>query len=198
MAGLALKLIVGLGNPGDEYARTRHNAGFWLIDAIAARYGGALRADRRHHGDMARVEIGGSEVMLLKPMQYMNRSAGPVGSVADFYKLDAGTILVAHDDLDLPVGAARLKEGGGHGGHNGLRDLIPRIGEGFWRLRIGIGHPGDKAEVVDYVLTRAPASEDEAIRAAVAAAADIVPQLITDGPQKAMNRLHTKAADDSP
>lgn len=193
MSGLPLKLIVGLGNPGDEYARTRHNAGFWFVDELAARHGGTLRADRRHRGDIARVQIGTEDVILLKPMQYMNRSGGPVGSVVEFYKFDAGTVLVAHDDLDLPVGTVRLKEGGGHGGHNGLRDLIPRIGEGFWRLRIGIGHPGDKAEVVDYVLTRAPAAEDEAIRAAVAAAADVVPQLITDGPQKAMHRLHTKA-----
>ncbi|MGD9599708.1 MAG: aminoacyl-tRNA hydrolase [Steroidobacteraceae bacterium] len=195
MADFPLKLIVGLGNPGDEYARTRHNAGFWFIDALAARHGGALRADRRHHGDLARVRIGDADVLLLKPMQYMNRSAGPVGSVADFYKIEPGAILVAHDELDLPVGTVRLKEGGGHGGHNGLRDLIPRLGEGFWRLRIGIGHPGEKSEVVDYVLTRAPAAEDEAIRAAVAAAGEIVPLLLAEGPQKAMHRLHTKAAE---
>lgn len=195
MAGFPLKLIVGLGNPGDEYARTRHNAGFWFIDELAARHGGNLRADRRHHGDMARVQIGEAEVILLKPMQYMNRSAGPVGSVADFYKIDPGVILVAHDELDLPVGTVRLKEGGGHGGHNGLRDLIPRIGEGFWRLRIGIGHPGEKSEVVDYVLTRASAAEDQSIRAAVAAAADVLPVLITEGPQRAMHRLHSKPAD---
>lgn len=195
MAGFPLKLIVGLGNPGDEYARTRHNAGFWFIDELAARHGGNLRADRRHHGDMARVQIGKAEVILLKPMQYMNRSAGPVGSVADFYNIDPGAILVAHDELDLPVGTVRLKEGGGHGGHNGLRDLIPRIGEGFWRLRIGIGHPGEKSEVVDYVLTRASAAEDQSIRAAVAAAADVLPVLITEGPQRAMHRLHSKPAD---
>ncbi len=195
MAGFPLKLIVGLGNPGDEYARTRHNAGFWFIDELAARHGGNLRADRRHHGDMARVQIGEAEVILLKPMQYMNRSAGPVGSVADFYKIDPGAILVAHDELDLPVGTVRLKEGGGHGGHNGLRDLIPRVGEGFWRLRIGIGHPGEKSEVVDYVLTRAPAAEENLIRTAVAAAADVLPVLIAEGPQRAMHRLHSKPAD---
>ncbi len=192
MAGFPLKLIVGLGNPGDEYARTRHNAGFWFVDELAARHGGTLRPDRRHHGDIARVQIGDAEVILLKPMQYMNRSAGPVGSVADFYKIEAGAILVAHDELDLPVGTVRLKESGGHGGHNGLRDLIPRIGEAFWRLRIGIGHPGDKAAVVDYVLTRAPAAEDNGIRAAVTTAVEVVPLLLADGPQKAMNRLHTK------
>ncbi len=192
MAGFPLKMIVGLGNPGDEYARTRHNAGFWFIDELAARHGGSLRADRRHHADIARVCIGDAEVILLKPMQYMNRSGGPVGSVADFYKIEPGAILVAHDELDLPVGTVRLKESGGHGGHNGLRDLIPRIGEGFWRLRIGIGHPGEKAEVVDYVLTRAPAAEDSAIRATVAAAADVLPVLIEEGPQRAMNRLHAK------
>ncbi len=194
MAGFPLKLIVGLGNPGDEYARTRHNAGFWFVDELAQRHGGSLRADRRHHGDLARVRIGDAEVILLKPMQYMNRSAGPVGSVADFYKIEPGAILVAHDELDLPVGTVRLKEGGGHGGHNGLRDLIPRIGEGFWRLRIGIGHPGDKAAVVDYVLTRAPAAEDSAIRATVATAADVLPLLVAEGPQKAMHRLHSQPA----
>ncbi|MBV6418370.1 MAG: Peptidyl-tRNA hydrolase [Steroidobacteraceae bacterium] len=195
MAGFPLKLVVGLGNPGDEYARTRHNAGFWFIDELAARHGGSLRADRRHHGDLARVQIGGADVILLKPMQYMNRSAGPVGSVADFYKIEPAAILVAHDELDLPVGTVRLKEGGGHGGHNGLRDLIPRIGEGFWRLRIGIGHPGEKSEVVDYVLTRAPAAQDSAIRDAVKAAAGIVPLLLAEGPQRAMNKLHTKPAE---
>ncbi|MBV6422755.1 MAG: Peptidyl-tRNA hydrolase [Steroidobacteraceae bacterium] len=197
MADFPLRLIVGLGNPGDEYTRTRHNAGFWFIDALAERHGATLRADRRHHGDLARVRIGEADVLLLKPMQYMNRSAGPVGSVADFYKIEPAAILVAHDELDLPVGTVRLKEGGGHGGHNGLRDLMPRIGEGFWRLRIGIGHPGEKSAVVDYVLTRAPAAEDEAIRGAVVAAAEIVPLLLAEGPQKAMNQLHTKKADGS-
>lgn len=197
MADFPLRLIVGLGNPGDEYTRTRHNAGFWFIDALAERHGATLRADRRHHGDLARVRIGEADVLLLKPMQYMNRSAGPVGSVADFYKIEPAAILIAHDELDLPVGTVRLKEGGGHGGHNGLRDLMPRIGEGFWRLRIGIGHPGEKSAVVDYVLTRAPAAEDEAIRGAVAAAAEIVPLLLAEGPQKAMNQLHTKKADGS-
>lgn len=192
MAVFPLKLIVGLGNPGDEYAHTRHNAGFRFVDVLASRHGGSLRADRRHHGDLARVQIGDAEVILLKPMQYMNRSGGPVGSVADFYKIAPDSILVVHDELDLPVGTVRLKEGGGHGGHNGLRDLIPRIGEGFWRLRIGIGHPGEKSEVVDYVLTRAPAAEDEAIRAAVEAAADVLPVLIAEGPQRAMHQLHSE------
>jgi PTH1 family peptidyl-tRNA hydrolase len=192
MAEFPLKLIVGLGNPGDEYARTRHNAGFWFIDELAARHGGEMRNDRRHRGETARVQIRDAEVLLLKPMQYMNRSGAPVGSIADFYKIDVGSILVAHDELDLPVGTVRLKEGGGHGGHNGLRDLIPRIGEGFWRLRIGIGHPGEKSEVVDYVLTRAPASEDATIRAAVAAAAEVVPLLLAEGPQKAMHKLHSE------
>lgn len=192
MAAFPLKLIVGLGNPGDEYARTRHNAGFWFVDELAARYGGTLRSDRRHRGETARVQIGDAEVLLMKPTQYMNRSGAPVGSIADFYKIDVSSILVAHDELDLPVGTVRLKEGGGHGGHNGLRDLIPRIGEGFWRLRIGIGHPGEKAEVVDYVLTRAPSGEDATIRSAVATAAEVVPLLLADGPQKAMHKLHSE------
>jgi PTH1 family peptidyl-tRNA hydrolase len=191
MAAYPLKLIVGLGNPGEEYARTRHNAGFWFVDELARRHGGTLRLDRRHQGELARVSIAGTEVWLLKPMTYMNRSAGPLGSVADFYRITPAEILVAHDELDLPPGSVRLKEGGGAGGHNGLRDLIARIGEAFWRLRIGIGHPGSKAEVVDYVLKRAPAAEDTLIHTAMHAGVDIVPVLLEHGPQKAMHRLHT-------
>jgi PTH1 family peptidyl-tRNA hydrolase len=193
MAQSPFRLIVGLGNPGDDYARTRHNAGFWFIDALAAKHGGTLRTDRRHHGEVARVPIGDADVLLVKPMQYVNRSGGAVGSLADFYKIPPGEVLVAHDELDLPVATLRLKEGGGPGGHNGVRDVIARIGAGFWRLRIGIGHPGDKAEVVDYVLMRAPVAEDALLHAAVDEAVEAMPMLLAEGTQKAMNRLHTRA-----
>ena len=194
MAGLPLTLIVGLGNPGPTYARTRHNAGFELIDELARRTGANLRHEARHQGELARATLAGMEVWLLKPMTYMNLSGQAVRSVAGFYRIPAQSILVAHDELDFPPGVVRLKEGGGAGGHNGLRDLIAQLDDDFWRLRIGIGHPGDRDAVLDYVLGRPPAAEAELIREAVLAAADAVPVMLTDGAQKAMNRLHNRGA----
>jgi PTH1 family peptidyl-tRNA hydrolase len=192
-----LKLIVGLGNPGEKYARTRHNAGFWFADELARRYGGVFRAESRHQGELARVRVtldGGaqSEIWLLKPNTYMNKSGGAIGSLANFYKVAPAEVLVAHDELDLPVGVARLKLGGGHGGHNGLRDTIATLGADFWRMRLGIGHPGHKDLVHDYVLQRAPADQERAIETAVNNAADVLPVLLTQGAEKAMNRLHTQ------
>ena len=198
MAGLPLRLIVGLGNPGPTYARTRHNAGFELVDELARRTGASLRREGRHQGELARASIAGTDVWLLKPMTYMNLSGQPARSVASFYRIPPQSILVAHDELDFPPGLVRLKEGGGAGGHNGLRDLIAQLGEGFWRLRIGIGHPGDRDAVLDYVLGRPPETEATLIREAVLAAADAVPVMLSDGAQKAMNRLHGRAADPSP
>ncbi|MGH8179538.1 MAG: aminoacyl-tRNA hydrolase [Steroidobacteraceae bacterium] len=192
MAGLPLTLIVGLGNPGPTYARTRHNAGFELIDELARRTGSNLRHEARHQGELARASIAGTDVWLLKPMTYMNLSGQAVRSVAGFYRVAPQSILVAHDELDFEPGVVRLKEGGGAGGHNGLRDLIAQLDDGFWRLRIGIGHPGDRDAVLDYVLGRPPAAEAELIREAVLAAADAVPVMLTDGAQKAMNRLHVR------
>jgi PTH1 family peptidyl-tRNA hydrolase len=194
MAGLPLTLIVGLGNPGPTYARTRHNAGFELVDELARRSRASFRHETRHRGDLARASIGGMEVWLLKPMTYMNLSGQSVRSVAGFYRIPPQSILVAHDELDFPPGVVRLKEGGGAGGHNGLRDLIAQLGDDFWRLRIGIGHPGDREVVLDYVLGRPPAAEAALIYEAVLAAADAVPVMLTDGAQKAMNRLHVRSA----
>ncbi|MBK7251254.1 MAG: aminoacyl-tRNA hydrolase [Gammaproteobacteria bacterium] len=188
-----LKLIVGLGNPGEAYARTRHNAGFWLVDELVRRQNGVFRAEARHQGELARVRLDGQDLWLFKPMQFMNRSGMPLASVASFYRIAPEEILVAHDEIDLPVGTVRLKQGGGHGGHNGLRDAIAHIGDAFWRLRLGVGHPGEKAEVVDYVLMRAPAHEEGLIRDAVAAGADAVALMIGQGAQKAMHRLHSRA-----
>lgn len=198
MPGTALRLIVGLGNPGAEYARTRHNAGFWLVDELARRHGGVFRAESRHQGELARVLIGGEDIWLLKPMTFMNRSGASIASTCGFYKIGIGQVLIAHDEIDLPAGAVRLKQGGGHGGHNGLRDAIAAVGEGFWRLRLGVGHPGSRDQVVDYVLRRAPGDEDAVLQQAVALAADIVPLVLAEGAQKAMNRLHTKSAGDGP
>lgn len=195
MANFALRLIVGLGNPGGEYARTRHNAGYWLVDELARRHGGNFRAESKYQGELARVRIAGNELWLLKPTTFMNLSGAAVQSVAAFYRIAPAEMLVAHDELDLPAGELRLKEGGGHGGHNGLRDCIARLGDKFWRLRIGIGHPGSRDEVVDYVLRRASAEDQRLLDAAVLAGADIVPELIEQGAQKAMNRLHTRKVD---
>ena len=189
-----LKIIAGLGNPGPEHQSTRHNAGFWFVDVLANRHGGEFRDYRKYSGETARVTIAGRELILLKPTTYMNRSGLAIRQLSDFFKVPPEQILVVHDELDLPVGTAKLKFGGGHGGHNGLRDTIAHIGESFWRLRLGIGHPGTKAEVIDYVLTRAPRAEEDAIIDAVNAAADSIPILLELGAEKAMAKLHARAA----
>ncbi len=193
MAGLPLRIIVGLGNPGPEHQVTRHNVGFWFVDLLARRHGGEFRDYRKYSGETARVAIDGQELILLKPTTYMNRSGLSVRQISDFYKIAPDDILVAHDELDLPVGSVRLKNGGGHGGHNGLRDTIAHIGENFWRLRLGIGHPGIKAEVIDYVLTRAPRAEEDLILEAVNTAADSVPLILEQGAERAMTKLHSRA-----
>jgi PTH1 family peptidyl-tRNA hydrolase len=191
MPGLSLKLIIGLGNPGEEYARTRHNAGFGFVEELARRHGGAFRLEPRHHGELARIKIDGADLWLLKPMSFMNRSGTAAQSVAAFYKALASEILVAYDDLDLSPGVVRLREGGGAGGHNGMRDLIAQLGPEFWRLRLGIGHPGHRDKVLSYVLSRPSIEEDILIRQSIDAAADIMPILLAEGPQQAMHRLHT-------
>jgi PTH1 family peptidyl-tRNA hydrolase len=197
MSGTSLKLIVGLGNPGAEYARTRHNAGFWLVDELARRHGGTLRHEGKHQGELARVRIGGEEIWLLKPMTFMNRSGGPVSSVLNFYKIGARDMLVAHDEIDLPSGTVRLKDAGGHGGHNGLRDLIAAQGDAFWRLRIGVGHPGSKNEVVDFVLTHAGKDEQRAIDETILDGADAIEEMLRSGAQIAMNKLHARSRPDA-
>jgi PTH1 family peptidyl-tRNA hydrolase len=193
MAGLPLRIIVGLGNPGPEHLVTRHNAGFWFVDLLARRHGGEFRDYRKFSGETAKINIEGKEIVLLKPTTYMNRSGLSIRQLSDFYKFSPDDILIAHDELDLPVGSVRLKQGGGHGGHNGLRDAIAHIGETFWRLRLGIGHPGNKAEVIDYVLTRAPRAEEDLIMDAVGTAVDCIPMLLEQGAERAMTRLHSRA-----
>jgi PTH1 family peptidyl-tRNA hydrolase len=194
MAGLPLRVIVGLGNPGPEHQVTRHNAGFWFVDLLARRHGGEFRDYRKYSGETARISIGGTDLVLLKPTTYMNRSGLSIRQLSEFFKILPEEILVAHDELDLPVGSVRLKQGGGPGGHNGLRDTIAHIGENFWRLRLGIGHPGKKADVIDYVLTRAPRAEEDLILEAVSTAADCMPLLLEQGAERAMTRLHSRAA----
>jgi peptidyl-tRNA hydrolase, PTH1 family len=191
MPGLSLKLIVGLGNPGEEYARTRHNAGYGFVEELARRHGGAFRLEPRHHGELARITIGAVDLWLLKPVNFMNRSGSAAQSVAAFYKAPASEVLVAYDDLDLPCGVTRLREGGGAGGHNGMRDVIAQLGPDFWRLRLGIGHPGHRDKVLGYVLSRPSTEEDILIRQSICDAADIMPVLLGEGAQQAMHRLHT-------
>jgi peptidyl-tRNA hydrolase, PTH1 family len=192
MSGTPLKAIIGLGNPGPEHVCTRHNAGFWLVDELAAKGKASFRSHAKYHGEVCRVEIVGSEVTLLKPQTFMNRSGLSVRALCDYLKIPPQQTLIAYDELDLPVGTARFKFGGGAGGHNGMRDIITHIGEECWRLRIGIGHPGNKAEVIDYVLRRAPATEEKEIRASIARAVDAIDAFIEQGAEKAMHGLHGK------
>jgi PTH1 family peptidyl-tRNA hydrolase len=190
MPSQPIKLIVGLGNPGSEYARTRHNAGFWLIDELARRHGGTFRNESRHQGELARVRVESADIWLLKPMTFMNRSGASVQSVAGFYKIPASEVLVAYDELDFPPAKLRLKEGGGAAGHNGVSDIIAQLGEGFWRLRIGIGKPPGRG--IEHVLSRPSAEEERLIHQSLTAAADALPVLLKEGAQKAMSQLHTQ------
>lgn len=194
MPGTPIQAIVGLGNPGPEHLLTRHNAGFWLVDALAHKYGGKFRAHAKYHGEVCRIDIGGHEIQLLKPQTYMNRSGMSIRALCDYLKIPAHHVLVAYDELDLPLGTVRLKFGGGAGGHNGMRDTVTHIGAECWRLRIGIGHPGNKHDVIDYVLKRAPAVEEDQILAGIARAVDAIGVLLEQGAEKAMNGLHQKGS----
>lgn len=188
-----IALIVGLGNPGAEYAETRHNAGFRFLDRLAAQQGVRFKPEGRFQGEVGRTTVGGRELWLLKPLTYMNRSGMAVSACARYYKLDPAQILVVHDEVDLPPGAVRLKIGGGTAGHNGLEDIVARLGSrDFLRLRIGVGHPGASHLVVSYVLARAPAAEQQAIDDAIARALACLPQIVHGEYQRAMNALHTK------
>ena len=191
MAGTPLAIIVGLGNPGPEHRLTRHNAGFWFVDALARALGAQFRSHARYHGEICRVPLDGRDVVLLKPQTYMNRSGLSVRALLDYVKAPSGELLVVHDELDLPPGTARLKLGGGHGGHNGLRDIITHCGADFWRLRLGIGHPGDRSQVIDYVLQRAAPADEEALLSAIDGALQVLPVFVRDGSEKAMHALHT-------
>ncbi|MEW6168895.1 MAG: aminoacyl-tRNA hydrolase [Pseudomonadota bacterium] len=192
MSASDLYAIVGLGNPGPEYARTRHNAGFWFVDRLAERHRTALRMEPKFHGELARFNAGARGVLLLKPMTWMNRSGQAVQALSAFYKLAPENILVVHDELDLPPGTARLKAGGGHGGHNGLRDVHRHIGDSYLRLRIGVGHPGVKERVMHYLTEERPGKDDEArILQAIEKADEAVAVWLGGGWEKAMQLLHT-------
>ncbi len=188
----SISLIVGLGNPGSEYERTRHNAGFFFIDALAERQGVSLRRESKFHGEAAKVQIGGHQVWLLKPDTFMNRSGQSLAALANFYKIPIESVLVVHDELDLEPGVVRLKKGGGHGGHNGLRDIIARTGsKDFWRLRLGIGHPGHSSKVTGFVLGKPSTDERIELDRAIDRVLDELPAILGGEQQKAMNRLHS-------
>ena len=187
-----LRLIVGLGNPGQEYARTRHNAGFRFVDALAARAGESFRLDSKLFGESAQVQVGGQAVRLLRPATFMNLSGKSVLAALQFWKIEPEQALLAHDELDLPPGIARLKFDGGHGGQNGLRDTMRLLGHGrFHRLRIGIGHPGHKDRVTGWVLGRPSPDDDILIGRAIDDALDVLPLAMAGDLNEAMKRLHT-------
>lgn len=190
---MTIKLIVGLANPGAEYAATRHNAGAWYVDLLAERFRAPLREEAKFFGYTARINLAGEDVRLLVPTTFMNLSGKAVAALATFYRINPDEILVAHDELDLPPGVAKFKLGGGHGGHNGLKDIISKLGNNpnFHRLRVGIGHPGDKNKVVGFVLGKPPASEQKLIDEAVDEAARCTEVWLKEGLAKATSRLHT-------
>ena len=190
-----IKLLVGLGNPSDKYEATRHNAGFWFIDAIAAQTNCKLALDAKMFGITGKLNSAklNHDVWLLKPTTFMNDSGKAVTALANYYKILPNEILVIHDELDLPAGSAKLKFGGGHGGHNGLRDIHAALGTAdYWRLRLGIDHPGDKNEVINYVLKAPSKAESDALQGSIYAACGVVNLLLKGEFENAMLKLHTK------
>ncbi|KKZ57719.1 peptidyl-tRNA hydrolase [Haemophilus haemolyticus] len=188
-----IKLIVGLGNPGDKYTDTRHNAGEWLIERLARRFNVSLNPESKFFGKTARTLVNEKEVRLLVPTTFMNLSGKAVGALASFYRIKPEEILVIHDELDLPPGTAKLKQGGGHGGHNGLKDIVAQLGNNnnFYRLRIGIGHPGHRDLVAGYVLNKPSPADRDALEKVLDEATDCVEMIFKDGMVKATNRLNS-------
>ncbi len=188
-----IRLFVGLGNPGSEYAATRHNAGFWWIDGLAGQLTLRLGAERSYHGLVARANLSGGPVWLLEPMTYMNRSGQSVTALARFFKIEPAQMLVVHDELDLQPGQAKLKFGGSAAGHNGLKDIHAQLGtQDFWRLRLGIGHPGVKAEVVDYVLRKPSPEHREAIMKSIEQSLQAADLLIQGAMDRALATIHAQ------
>jgi PTH1 family peptidyl-tRNA hydrolase len=187
-----IRLIVGLGNPGADYVDTRHNAGFWLIEQFAADQSLNFRFEKRYNADECKFKASGKDVYLLKPQTFMNRSGQAVATLARYYKISPEQILVMHDELDLPPGTNRIKQAGGHGGHNGLRDIVNHLGSrDFFRVRIGIGHPGDASQVTNYVLHKPSVADLHAIETANRDTLAVMPQVIEGRIDKAMQALHT-------
>lgn len=187
-----LTVVAGLGNPELRYERTLHNAGFWFVDALARKHGVEFRYEKRFDAGVCKIQIANEDVWLLKPQSYMNLSGGPIRSALDYYRQSPNTLLVSHDDIDLPPGTVRLKEGGGHGGHNGIRDVIAHCGPDFMRLRLGVGHPGAKDKVTGYVLKAASSDIEAAVIENIEEAVEVMSILAIDGINAAMKKLHTK------
>lgn len=192
----AIQLIVGLGNPGPEYEQTRHNAGALFVERLAASQGAQLSADRKYFGLVGKFSHQGRDVRLLIPTTFMNRSGQAVAALANFFRIPPEAILVAHDELDLSPGVARFKQGGGHGGHNGLRDIIAQLGNqnSFHRLRLGIGHPGHSSQVSNFVLGRAPRSEQDLLDTSIDFALGVLPEVLAGDWNRAMKLLHSQKA----
>jgi len=191
----SLRLIVGLGNPGSEYAETRHNAGFWFCERLARELGTSFARESRYHGFVAKARVAGADLWLLMPQTFMNRSGQAVQALAHFYRIEPGEMLVVHDELDIPPGQLRLKYGGGLGGHNGLKDITGRLGtQDYWRLRVGIGHPGDRNDVINYVLKPPRREEREEIDAALDRALLAWPTLAKGEFNAATQKINTKPA----
>ncbi|MTI63548.1 aminoacyl-tRNA hydrolase [Methylophaga sp.] len=190
---MASWIIAGLGNPGSQYDGTRHNVGFWLLDQLARDLGTSFTVQKKYHGELAQCDLGEHKLYLLKPLTFMNRSGQSVAPLANFFKIPLQNILVIHDELDLPPGTVRLKRDGGHGGHNGLRDIIAQSGgKDFLRCRLGIGHPGDSRLVSDYVLSKPSPTDREAIEMAIENMLKILPDVLSGNLDKAMNWLHSQ------
>ncbi len=188
----SIRIIAGLGNPEDKHERTLHNAGFWFVDAVADKYGGTFRYEKKFDADCCKVSLNGEDVWLVKPQSYMNLSGGPIRGVLDYYRLKVTGLLVAHDEIDLPPGTTRLKQGGGHGGHNGLRDIIRHCGAEFVRLRLGVGHPGEKSQVTGHVLKRGSVDVERAVEDNIDDAINVLPLLIDGDLNAAQKELHTR------
>jgi len=187
-----LSVIAGLGNPEERYADTLHNAGFWCVDELARRAGASLKYEKRFDADVCKMSLHGTDLWLMKPQSYMNLSGKPVRGLLDYYRIPPAELLIVHDEIDLPPGTVRLKQGGGHGGHNGIRDVIQHCGKDFMRLRVGVGHPGEKDKVTGHVLRKASSDIDPLLQRSVDEAADIIPVLIDKGLNEAMKELHTR------
>jgi PTH1 family peptidyl-tRNA hydrolase len=187
-----LRMIAGLGNPDEKYLRTLHNAGFWFVDELARRFRGSFKYEKKFDAECCKVSIDGNDIWLVKPQSYMNHSGPPVRGMLDYYRLQPGELLVAHDEIDLPPGTVRIKEGGGHGGHNGIRDIIRHCGADFLRLRLGVGHPGEKDKVTGYVLKPGSAETESAIERNIDDTIGVLPELVEGNINAAMKKLHTQ------
>ena len=197
--GTPIDLIVGLGNPGPEYAATRHNAGFWFVDLLADKHGGHFSTDKKLHGASAEIRLAGHRIRLLKPMTYMNLSGQAVSAAVSYYKIPIEHVLVAYDEIDFPVGRVQLRFGGSSAGHNGVGSVIEHVGPSFWRVRFGVGHPRDRQQagrkdVIDHVLERASKDDEEQILAAIRAAIEALPVVLEHGAERAKNKLHAHKA----